>query len=130
MTDGDVNGHIELCVSFSAKPLFPSHARPFMKLKDGWGVEGFSGENVIVIGSTKTALFCGHLRFSGISTHPASKIYKKIHKGESEEENNGDVVFKFSIHRSAGKYGGGEALLHQPLPPSHSRLLDRYLKTT
>ncbi len=30
------------------------------------------------------------------------------HEGNTEEENNGYVVFKWNIHGSAGKWGGGE----------------------
>jgi hypothetical protein len=56
-------------------------------------------------------------------------VYEKIqdyHDGNIEKENNGYVVFKWDIHGSAGKWGGGgEALLR----PTTIRLLDRYLET-
>ncbi len=57
---------------------------------------------------------------------------RRSHGGNTEEENKSYVVFKWNIHESAWKYdwGGGGMLLRQPPPPFHSRLLDRYVKTT
>jgi hypothetical protein len=47
----------------------------------------------------------------------------------TEEENNGNVVFKPNILGSAEKGGGGDVT--PPIPtPFYSKLRDRYLKTT
>jgi hypothetical protein len=56
------------------------------------------------------------------------------HEGNTEEDNNGYVVFKWTIHGSAGKLGGGEwgrrCSVHPQLFILYSKFLDRYLKTT
>jgi hypothetical protein len=53
-------------------------------------------------------------------------------KENTEEENNGNVVFKKKIHGSAGKYIGGQALLRPPAPPPLYTLASYtvHLKTT
>ncbi len=77
-----------------------------MKLKDGGGggVEGIWGESVIVIGSIQRRP-CPVASIPWDLPPPRIQSIQvdTVHKGNSEEENNGRVVFKFNIQRSAGK---------------------------
>ncbi len=51
------------------------------------------------------------------------------HDGNTEEEFNADVVFKWKYPRIGCEMGGGVRVSLTAPPPFYSRLLERYLKT-